>query len=157
MASQGVAGIVIEAGTSMLYFSGLAWRQASRFTALVIPSSGNPVIVAPAFEESKLREIMVMEMEVRTWEEHESPFALIAGVLDDRGVQGTIGLEKTVRFFVAEGLKQDARLARDRFRSADRCSPEADQITARDRFDSGGKRHYHGCFIKRCIRRSCRA
>ncbi len=108
MGRQGLAGIVIEAGTSMLYFSGLAWRQASRLTALVIPASGDPVVVAPAFEEGKLRELMVMEMEVRTWQEHESPFALIAGVLDDRGVQGPIGLERTTRFFVADGLRRDA-------------------------------------------------
>ncbi len=108
MSQQGLAGIVIEAGASMLYFSALAWRQASRLTALVIPASGEPVIVAPAFEESKLRELMVMEMEVRTWQEHESPYRLIAGVLDDRSVEGPIGLERTARFFVADGLRSDA-------------------------------------------------
>ncbi len=107
MGRQGIAGLVIEAGTSMLYFSGLAWRQASRLTALVIPVSGDPVIVTPAFEESKLDELVVMPMEVRTWQEHESPFALIGGVLDDRGVEGPIGLERTTRFFVAEGLRAD--------------------------------------------------
>lgn len=108
MGQQGIAGIVVEAGTSMLYFSGLAWGRGSRLTALVIPASGAPAIVSPAFEESKLRELMIMEMEVRAWEEHESPFALIGGVLDDRQVSGAIGLERTTRFFVADGLKTDA-------------------------------------------------
>ncbi len=107
MQEQGLAGIVIEAGTSMRYFSDLAWRQSSRLTALVIPAQGGPVVITPAFEESKLRELMVMDMEVRTWNEHESPFALIGGVLDDRDVSGAIGLERTTRFFVAEGLKSD--------------------------------------------------
>ncbi|MEL6686352.1 MAG: Xaa-Pro peptidase family protein [Pseudomonadota bacterium] len=107
MQRSDVAGVVIEAGTSMLYFSGLAWRQASRLTALVIPASGAPAIVAPAFEEGKLRELMVMEMEVRTWQEHESPFKLVGGVLDDRNVTGSIALERTARFFVAEGLRAD--------------------------------------------------
>ena len=107
MQEQGLAGIIIEAGTSMRYFSDLAWRQSSRLTALVIPSAGDPVVITPAFEESKLRELMVMDMEVRTWNEHESPFALIGGVLDDRDVIGAIGLERTTRFFVAEGLKSD--------------------------------------------------
>ncbi|MEL6529307.1 MAG: Xaa-Pro peptidase family protein [Pseudomonadota bacterium] len=107
MAEQGIAGIVVEAGTSMLYFSGLAWGRGSRLTALVIPASGSPVIVSPAFEESKLRELMIMEMEVRTWEEHKSPFGLIGGVLDDRNVEGAIGLERTTRFFVTEGLRKD--------------------------------------------------
>ncbi|MEM6477004.1 MAG: Xaa-Pro peptidase family protein [Pseudomonadota bacterium] len=108
MAEQGMAGIVIEAGTSMLYFSGLGWGRSSRLTALVIPASGSPVIVSPAFEESKLRELMVMDMEVRNWDEHESPFALIAGVLDDRKIEGSIGLERTTRHFVADGLRTAA-------------------------------------------------
>jgi len=107
MQQQGIAGLVIEAGTSMLYFAGLAWGQGSRLTALVIPQRGASVVVSPAFEESKLRELMVMEMEVRTWEEHESPFALMGGVLDDRGCHGAIGLERNARFFVADGLRQD--------------------------------------------------
>jgi len=108
MQAQGIAGIVIEGGTSMRYFSDLPWRQGSRLTALVIPASGDPVVVSPAFEEGKLRELMVMDMEVRVWEEHESPFAVIGGVLDDRGTRGAIGLERNTRFFVAEGLRTDA-------------------------------------------------
>lgn len=107
MARAGMGGIVIEGGTSMLYFSGLGWGQGSRLTALVIPANGAPCVICPAFEESKLREMMVMPMEVRMWEEHESPFRLIAGVLDDRGSKGAIGLEKTTRYFVAEGLARD--------------------------------------------------
>jgi len=108
MQTQGISGIVIEAGTSMLYFSGLNWRQSSRLTALVIPAEGEPVVITPAFEESKLAELMIMPLEVRTWEEHESPFGLIASVFDDRGSQGPIGLERTTRFFVADGLRKDA-------------------------------------------------
>jgi len=108
MQRQGMAGIVVEAGTSMRYFSDLAWGRGSRLTALIIPAEGAPVVITPAFEESKLRELMVMDMEVRTWDEHESPTKLIAGVFDDRGGQGTIGLERTTRHFVAEGLRTDA-------------------------------------------------
>jgi len=107
MRDQQMAALVIEAGTSMRYFSDLAWRQSSRLTALVIPAMGDPVVITPAFEESKLRELMVMDMEVRTWNEHQSPFERISGVLDDRNVEGAIGLERTVRFFVAEGLRTD--------------------------------------------------
>ena len=107
MQDKAIAGIVVEAGTSMRYFADLAWRQSSRLTALVIPAKGDPVVITPAFEESKLRELMVMEMDVRTWNEHESPFALIGGVLTDRRVEGAIGLERTVRFFVADGLRSD--------------------------------------------------
>ncbi|MEM7702346.1 MAG: Xaa-Pro peptidase family protein [Pseudomonadota bacterium] len=108
MQRQSMAGIVIEAGTSMRYFSDLAWGRGSRLTALIIPAKGAPVVITPAFEESKLRELMVMDMEVRTWDEHESPTKLIAGVFDDRKTTGSIGLEKSTRYFVAEGLRKDA-------------------------------------------------
>ncbi|MEM7688826.1 MAG: Xaa-Pro peptidase family protein [Pseudomonadota bacterium] len=108
MARQGMAGIVIEAGTSMRYFSDLAWGRGSRLTALIIPAKGAPVVITPAFEESKLRELMVMDMEVRTWDEHESPFRLIGGVFDDRAATGAIGLERTTRHFVADGLAKDS-------------------------------------------------
>ncbi|WP_298307452.1 Xaa-Pro peptidase family protein [uncultured Erythrobacter sp.] len=107
MQDQGMAGIVVEAGTSMLYFSGLAWGRGSRLTALVIPADANPVVITPAFEASKLAELMVMPMEVRTWDEHESPTALIASVFEDRQGNGSIGLERTTRHFVTEGLKKD--------------------------------------------------
>ena len=111
MQAQGIAGIVIEAGTSMLYFSGLGWGRGSRLTALVIPAEGEPVVITPAFEASKLAELMVMPMEVRTWDEHESPTALIASVIDDRGsahgFRGAIGLERSTRHFVADGLRQE--------------------------------------------------
>ena len=107
MQSHGLSGIVIEAGTSMLYFSGLGWGRGSRLTALVIPADSDPIVITPAFEASKLAELMVMPMQVRTWEEHESPTALIAGVFAESGNEGAIGLERTVRHFVTEGLKKD--------------------------------------------------
>jgi len=44
---------------------------------------------------------------VRTWHEHESPYARVIELLADRGVtQGAIGVEATVRHFVTEGLSQ---------------------------------------------------
>lgn len=107
MQAQGMAGIVIEAGSSMMYFSGLGWGRGSRLTALVIPASSDPVVITPAFEASKLAELMVMPMEVRTWDEHESPTALIASVFAEQSGNGSIGLERTTRHFVTEGLKKD--------------------------------------------------
>lgn len=107
MQVQGIAGLVIEAGTSMLYFSGLGWGRGSRLTALVIPAASDPIVITPAFEASKLAELMVMPMEVRTWDEHESPTALIAGVIAEQNREGAIALERTVRHFVTEGLRQD--------------------------------------------------
>jgi Xaa-Pro dipeptidase len=47
--------------------------------------------------------------EIRTWEEHESPYKLIAGILNDKTSKGKIlALGPTVRSFVNYGLRRDA-------------------------------------------------
>lgn len=89
----------------MLYFSGIRWWRSERLTALVIPREGEIAVVTPYFEEPSVRESMTFGDDVRTWHEHDSPFERVAGILDDRGLKdGRIGLEETVRYFVAEGV-----------------------------------------------------
>ncbi len=107
MARQGLSAILLEPGSSMVYFSGLRWWRSERLTAVIIPAKGDIAIVTPAFEEPTIGELMALEAEVRVWNEDESPFALIKEVLDDRGVAGPLGLEESVRYFVVDGLKHD--------------------------------------------------
>ena len=46
--------------------------------------------------------------EVRVWQEDESPYKVIAGIVKDRGVQyHRIGIEERVRFFIADGVRKD--------------------------------------------------
>ncbi len=43
--------------------------------------------------------------DVRTWNEDESPYALVAGGLKDRGLAtGTVGVEETMKFVWADGI-----------------------------------------------------
>jgi len=109
MAEQGLGAVVIEPGTSMVYYTGVRWSQSERTFALVIPARGEPGWICPAFEEARARELIRFGTEVRTWQEDESPFRLIAGLLRDRGaLTGRVGLEEQVRFFVADGLRKEA-------------------------------------------------
>ncbi len=109
MAEHDIDAILIEPGSAMLYFSGISWWRSERLTALVIPREGDIGVVTPFFEEPSVRESMTFGDDVRTWHEHEDPFGRVAGILKDRGlVNGRIGLEETVRFFVVEGLAQAA-------------------------------------------------
>ena len=56
-----------------------------------------------------MRESMSFGDDVRTWHEHEDPFALVASVLNDRGFRfGTIGIEETVRHFIVAGVQHAA-------------------------------------------------
>ena len=109
MASEGLAAIILEPGSAMLYFTGIRWRRSERLTAVVIPVVGEYAVVTPYFEEPSVRESMAFGDDIRTWNEHENPFERVAGILADRGLKGgKIGLEETVRYFVVEGLKSAA-------------------------------------------------
>lgn len=106
MVEYEIDAILIEPGAAMLYFSGINWWRSERLTALIIPREGGIAVVTPYFEEPSVRESMTFGDDVRTWHEHEDPFACVAGVLKDRGLSGgRIGLENTVRYFSVEGLR----------------------------------------------------
>ena len=112
MTEQGIGAILLEPGTSMRYFTGVGWSLSERTFALVLPARGEPGWVCPAFEEARARELIRFGHDVRTWEEDESPFARIGGLLRDRGVAtGRVGLEEQVRFLVVDGLRRDAASA----------------------------------------------
>lgn len=111
MAKAQIDGIFMEGTTSMYYFTGMRWGQSERTFGLVIPAKGAVAYICPKFEEDRARELLlpVFGDEVRCWEEHESPYSLIAGVIKDRGVKyHRIGMEERVRFFIVDGVKKAA-------------------------------------------------
>jgi Xaa-Pro dipeptidase len=110
MAEQKVDAIILAGGTSLTYFTGIRWGNSERLTAVVIPRTGNPYIVTPAFEEDRTREQLALgpmaHTDVAIWQEDESPFALVAQGLKDRGIAtGRIGTEETMKFVFAEGIQ----------------------------------------------------
>jgi len=109
MAENNIDAILLEPGSAMLYFAGVSWWRSERLTTVIIPREGEIGVVTPFFEEPSVRESMTFGDDVRTWNEHESPFERVAGFLKDRNLSGgRIGLEETVRYFVVDGLKSAA-------------------------------------------------
>ena len=112
MAEHAIDAVIMEPGSSMFYFTGVRWGLSERPFALVIPRRGDLAYVTPGFEETRAREITKFTGDIRHWEEDESPYAVIAGILADRGcLIGRIGLEERVRFFVADGVRRAAPAA----------------------------------------------
>ena len=106
MTDRRVGAIIIESGSSLDYFTGIQWRRSERTTAAVIPARGEVITVTPAFEEPSVRETLAVGGEVLPWDEHENPFATIAGALKDRGVtSGAIAFESTTRLFIVDGVR----------------------------------------------------
>jgi len=105
MREAGIAALVLEPGASLAYFTGLELWRSERFHGAVLPADGEVVYISPAFEAPKLEELIIIPGDMRVWEEHEDPFIRVAQALADAGLtEGRIGMEATVRFFVADGI-----------------------------------------------------
>jgi Xaa-Pro dipeptidase len=105
MREAGIAALLVESGSSLVYFTGVEWWRSERLTGAVIPANSAICIVTPHFEEPSIRETLAIPAEVRVWHEDQDALALVAGVLRDRkAATGTIVVEETVRYFAVDGL-----------------------------------------------------
>jgi len=125
MRDAGIDAVFLTGGTSLQYFTGAQWGLSERLFALLFPAKGELAWVAPAFEKGRALEQIKFGNDIRTWQEDDSPYALVATILKDRGVTtGKLGVEETVRFAFSDGVAKAApslRLTR------------ADPVTARCR------------------------
>jgi len=109
MGENKIDAILLDSGTSMVYFTGMGWGASERPMVAIVPAQGDVKYVCPAFEAERLRELITIGTEVRVWEEHESPYKVMAGILKDFGIRtGTVGVEERVRFFIFDGLRKEA-------------------------------------------------
>jgi Xaa-Pro dipeptidase len=101
--------LILGPGSSLYYFTGIRWGLSERLLALVLPQSGQPILVCPAFEEGRMRESLRYPAEVRVWQEDISPTKLIAMALADRHLgSGRIGIEETLPFTFYDHLREGA-------------------------------------------------
>jgi Xaa-Pro dipeptidase len=101
--------VYITPGTTLRYYTGIRWGSSERIVALLIARSGDPLLICPGFEEARLREQVRWPIEIRVWQEDESPYALAAGWLGERGIRtGKIGVEETTKFVFSDGLRKVA-------------------------------------------------
>ncbi len=104
-----ISALYLTPGTSLYYFSGIRWGPSERLLALAIPRSGEPLVVCPAFEEGRLREQLRWPIEVRVWQEDESPSGVVAKWLAERGTRtGRIAIEETTRYTFFDHLREAA-------------------------------------------------
>ncbi len=119
MKEAGLDALVLTPGTSLRYFTGIRWWGGERLFACVVPRRGEPFFVCPAFEEDRAREQIALgpfagnRADVRTWQEDESPYALVASGLKDRGAAtGAVGIDETAKFVFSDGIAAAASAAR---------------------------------------------
>ncbi|MDF3934906.1 M24 family metallopeptidase [Pseudomonas citronellolis] len=107
---QGLAAAFVDAGSHLRYFSGLKWSPSERLVGLLVPAEGAPLYLAPAFEDGTVRDLQVLPGDVRTWQEHESPYRLLVDTLVELGVPANarVGLCPSLPFGMAERLREVA-------------------------------------------------
>ena len=109
MTENKINALLLDSGTSLEYFTGISWWPSERTMVAIIPAHGDVKYVSPAFEADRLRELIKIGTDVRTWEEDESPYKVIANTLRDYGIStGNIGVEERLRFFVLDGVRKEA-------------------------------------------------
>jgi Xaa-Pro dipeptidase len=105
----GLDAVYVTPGTTLRYFTGIRWSPSERILALLVARKDEPLLICPAFEEARLREQLRWPIEVRVWQEDESPYALAASWLTERGIRtGRVGVEETTKFAFFSGLRNAA-------------------------------------------------
>jgi Xaa-Pro dipeptidase len=107
MIQNKIRALIVEAGTSMEYFTGISWWPSERTMAAVIPASGEIAYICPGFEEARFRELIIIGKKVYVWQEDESPYEQIIHALIDADISsGKIGIEEQLRFFIFDGIRK---------------------------------------------------
>jgi Xaa-Pro dipeptidase len=110
MIENKIDAIYLESGSSLFYYTGVRWGNSERMFGAVIPARGEIAWITPKFEEERARELIRFGKDIRAWEEDESPYKVVANIFKDRGIRaGRIGIEERVRFFLFDGIRQEAK------------------------------------------------
>ncbi len=108
LAESGHGALLVEAGSSLDYFTGIDWWRSERLTAAIIPREGQIMVVTPEFEEPSIREMLAVDADVRIWNEHQSPYKLVGDWMKDQKLADRpLAIEETTRYFAVAGV-QDA-------------------------------------------------
>lgn len=106
MRQQGITALYLDASTSLYCYTGLRARGKERLHGAVIPADGPLSYICPAFEVEKTAASIVMPGEIRGWEEHEDPTALVIDTVEAHGAGGTLAVDESTPFFTFDGLRK---------------------------------------------------
>ena len=109
MVENDIAATYVNAGTNLAYFTGTRWYASERMVGAIIPKEGDITYISPFFEVSTLSQYMTVKGDIKGWQEHESPYQLFKEALNDYGIHsGTVAIDESTAFFVADGIKNAA-------------------------------------------------
>jgi Xaa-Pro dipeptidase len=117
--AMGADALLIGAGDSLRYFTGVAWGLSERLVALLLPVTGQPIVIAPAFELGTLEADLAIDADIRLWQEDENPARLVAAAVGG----GTLAIDPALPFLFVERIRAAAPAValRDAARVVDGC------------------------------------
>lgn len=108
MQAASLGALWMEAGPTLSYFTGARWGRSERPLLCCLAADGGYGFVAPSFESRTLLE-RAGDVEIVTWDEHQSAYAGAVQLAGDLGVaEREAALESTARTFVRDGLGTNA-------------------------------------------------
>lgn len=110
MREIGADALIVCAGASLRYFSGVAWGPSERLVAMILTQNGAPVFICPAFERGSLEASLDIEARIQCWQEDEDPYALAATALREENA-ASIAIDPAMPFSMSERLRKQSSSA----------------------------------------------
>jgi Xaa-Pro dipeptidase len=106
----GAEALLINAGASLRYFSGVPWGQSERLVAMLLLPGRRPIVICPHFEIGTLEADLAVAADIRSWQEDEDPVALVVDALAQAKVR-TVAIDPELPFHFAERLRNASSAA----------------------------------------------
>jgi Xaa-Pro dipeptidase len=107
MREQGIAALYLDTSANLSYFTGINLKPSERLHGAIVPADGPVTYLSPAFEEPKTRSLLQFGDDIRVWEEHEDPTALVIDTIESLGYpKGSIAVDPATPFFTFDGLRR---------------------------------------------------
>ena len=105
----GADALLVGAGASLNYFTGVPWGASERLVAMLLPVTGEPLIICPFFERGSLEADLKIAADLRLWQEDESPHALIKQAMRDWGL-AKLAVDPAMSFEMVHRLGRESGL-----------------------------------------------
>lgn len=107
MKEKGIAALYLDTSPSLLYFTGMRLKPSERLHGAIIPAEGPVIYLSPVFEVPKTETLLVLNGDIRGWEEHEDPTVLVIDTVESMGVgSGVLAVDPATPFFTVDGLRK---------------------------------------------------
>lgn len=109
MKAQDVSYVFLSAGTNLKYFTGINWGQSERLVGAIVTNDAKIHYILPKFEYSTFEQRVIIEGDFHFWEEHESPYALIATLLSKLKSCGSFAVDEAMPYGMAMAIAKSCK------------------------------------------------